>query len=140
MVRAVSLARLLVVLALLGACEPIPAFAGDVVTIGLSLQAEAVARCEARLGPGTAPEAPFTSDGCTAWPDNGWGACCLKHDMDYWAGGSIGDRWRSDARLAGCVGGPVGWVMFVGVRVVGAGFWPHPARWGYGRQYPRIGP
>ena len=37
---------------------------------------------------------PFTSDGCSAFPDGTmadnelWLACCEKHDLAYWQGGS----------------------------------------------------
>lgn len=58
--------------------------------------------------------------------------------MDYWCGGSLLDRLRSDLALARCVGhGPLGGLMFLGVRLGGSFWLPTPWRWGFGYPYPR---
>lgn len=82
---------------------------------------------------------PFTSDGCTLWPDGPWGGCCVAHDYAYWKGGTAKMRKQADKDLRDCVaarGYPViGWVMYVGVRLFGSVYWPVPWRWGYGWRY-----
>lgn len=91
--------------------------------------------CLARRG--RLPPRPFASDGCSLFPDDGWRACCERHDMDYWCGGSPLDRLRSDLALARCVGrGPLGVLMFLGVRLAGSTWIPAPWRWGFGYPYP----
>jgi len=37
------------------------------------------------------------------WPDDGWVACCVEHDIAYWCGGSADDRWRADNELLLCI-------------------------------------
>ena len=98
-----------------------------------SCQAERL--CRARRG--ALPPRPFSTDGCSFFPDDGWRACCERHDMDYWCGGSLLERLRSDLALARCVGhGPVGILMFLGVRLGGSFLLPTPWRWGFGHPYP----
>ena len=90
---------------------------------------------------------PFKSDGCSAFPDGTpkqqdlWLKCCYAHDLDYWMGGSYGQRKASDQRLAQCVaqvGQPaIAKAMLAGVRVGGSPFWPTSFRWGYGWPYFR---
>jgi hypothetical protein len=90
---------------------------------------------------------PFTSDGCSLFPDGTveqqelWLTCCVAHDFDYWQGGSATQRERSDARLKQCVkevGEPIiASMMLAGVRVGGSPYLPTPFRWGYGWPYPR---
>ena len=41
---------------------------------------------------GQDPSYPFTTDGCTLWPDGFWQSCCVEHDMAYWCGGSAEER------------------------------------------------
>lgn len=90
---------------------------------------------------------PFTTDGCTDFPDGVqghedlWLDCCIAHDYAYWKGGSYEDRLRADRELRQCVarvGHPViAQIMLAGVRVGGSPFWPTDFRWGYGWPYGR---
>ncbi len=91
---------------------------------------------------------PFTSDGCSAFPDGTfeqkqlWLSCCKKHDFDYWKGGSYSERLASDEDLKTCVaqtGEPeIALLMLAGVRVGGTPFLPTKFRWGYGWPYPKF--
>ena len=52
---------------------------------------------------------PFTTDGCSAFPEGTlaqnelWIDCCLAHDHAYWKGGSQAERERADLELSACV-------------------------------------
>jgi len=91
---------------------------------------------------------PFTSDGCSAFPDGTfeqkqlWLSCCQRHDFDYWQGGTYQQRFASDKRLKMCViqvGEPaIATLMLAGVRVGGTPYLPTSFRWGYGWGYPRF--
>ena len=86
------------------------------------------------------PPQPFTSDGCSAWPDWKIRDCCVRHDMDYWCGGDPSYRVHSDARFAQCVAEsytyfPSG-IIHTAVRLNGWRYFPVPWRWGYGRPWP----
>ncbi|MDO6487363.1 hypothetical protein Q4503_06600 [Colwellia sp. 6_MG-2023] len=91
---------------------------------------------------------PFTSDGCSAFPDGTfaqkklWLTCCQRHDFDYWQGGTYQQRLASDNRLKMCVtqvGEPtIAALMLAGVRVGGTPYLPTSFRWGYGWSYPRF--
>ncbi|MDX2368398.1 MAG: hypothetical protein QNK36_08345 [Colwellia sp.] len=91
---------------------------------------------------------PFTSDGCSAFPDGTfehktlWLQCCQRHDFDYWQGGTYQQRLASDNRLKMCVsqvGEPtIAALMLAGVRVGGTPYLPTSFRWGYGWRYPRL--
>ena len=91
---------------------------------------------------------PFTSDGCSVFPDGTitqnklWLACCTAHDFAYWKGGTYSDRLDADLLLRDCVaklGKPeIALLMFAGVRAGGTPFLPSTFRWGYGWQYPRF--
>lgn len=91
---------------------------------------------------------PFTSDGCSSFPDgtrnqqNLWLDCCRKHDFDYWKGGTYAQRLDSDKALNVCVsqvGEPeIALLMLAGVRVGGSPFFPTKFRWGYGWPYPKF--
>ena len=91
---------------------------------------------------------PFTSDGCSAFPDGTllqnklWLSCCVSHDYAYWQGGSYAQRQIADEDLKTCVaqlGQPqIAYLMLAGVRVGGSPFWPTTFRWGYGWAYPRF--
>lgn len=105
---------------------------------------------------------PFTTDGCSSFPDGfntgkdnfkQWRHCCVKHDFDYYAGGTKLAKNISDSKLSQCVskalnsdkvtrtdkifGNSMGRIMLDGVKVGGlpkflmfksqAGY-----RWGYG--------
>jgi len=54
--------------------------------------------------------APFTSDGCSSFPDGTlkqqelWLDCCVEHDKAYWLGGDYADRLQADKDLEACVG------------------------------------
>jgi hypothetical protein len=91
--------------------------------------------------------APFSTDGCSLFPDGTpgrselWRKCCVAHDKAYWRGGTDEERKAADLALKKCVadlGEPqVGELMFNGVRVGGAPYLPTAFRWGYGWPYPR---
>jgi hypothetical protein len=102
----------------------------------------AAQRCEAARQP--LPEHPFTTDGCSAWPDDGYRRCCIAHDIRYWCGGSAEARREADAALTACVRGESSRlnarVMWLGVRAGGGRLAPFPWRWGYGHHYPYRSP
>lgn len=100
------------------------------------------------LPPAAAAElAPFTTDGCSAFPDGTleqqslWVECCIRHDLAYWKGGTYAERLAADEALQVCVsevGEPeIAAVMLAGVRVGGSPFYPTTYRWGYGWPWPR---
>jgi hypothetical protein len=86
--------------------------------------------------------APFTSDGCSSFPDGTpvnqslWLDCCVRHDLAYWRGGTYEDRLSADLALEQCVakaGEPeIAKLMLHGVRTGGNPFFLTPYRWGYG--------
>ena len=90
---------------------------------------------------------PFTSDGCSSFPDGTlkqkqlWLNCCQVHDQAYWQGGTSKQRLKADQSLAECVtqvGEPkIAKLMLAGVRVGGSPKWPTSFRWGYGWSFPR---
>lgn len=90
---------------------------------------------------------PFTSDGCSAFPDGTfeqnelWLTCCTEHDRAYWQGGTYSERVLADDRLQQCVaavGEPeIATLMLAGVRVGGTPYLPTKFRWGYGWPYLR---
>ena len=90
---------------------------------------------------------PFTSDGCSAFPDGTfaqkklWLNCCTIHDIAYWQGGTREQRLQADQALRVCVeevGEPeIAALMLAGVRVGGTPYLPTKFRWGYGWPYPR---
>jgi hypothetical protein len=90
---------------------------------------------------------PFTSDGCSVFPDGTfdqkelWLACCTNHDYAYWQGGTYQKRLIADKQLRQCVakvGEPqIASLMLAGVRVGGSPYFPTSFRWGYGWPYPR---
>lgn len=91
--------------------------------------------------------APFTSDGCSAFPDGTyeqkqmWLSCCEAHDFAYWKGGTYQERLAADLDLQQCVvlvgDSPIASLMLAGVRVGGTPYLPSKFRWGYGWPYPR---
>ena len=91
--------------------------------------------------------APFTTDGCSRFPDGTsskptlWLACCTVHDIAYWQGGTAEQRLQADRVLKQCVnavGEPtIASLMFAGVRVGGSPYLPTAFRWGYGWPYGR---
>ena len=52
---------------------------------------------------------PFTSDGCSSFPDGKpenpalWLDCCIRHDIAYWKGGTEQERLDADLALEQCV-------------------------------------
>lgn len=71
---------------------------------------------------------PFTTDGCTNWPDGLWLPCCTTHDYYYQYGIALEiKRKEADKRLRRCVadmGYPmVAWIMYAGVRTFGGLLW-----------------
>jgi hypothetical protein len=96
---------------------------------------------------GTRPIRPFTTDGCSRFPDGTpgendlWQSCCVEHDVAYWQGGTRRDRKRADQKLEACVeevrNPALARVMYRGVRAGGAPWWPASYRWGYGWRYGR---
>lgn len=91
---------------------------------------------------------PFTSDGCSAFPDGTlfqkelWLNCCRTHDYAYWKGGTYQQRLDADKELDVCVSkvgeDVIAKVMLAGVRVGGSPYFPTSFRWGYGWQYPKL--
>lgn len=91
--------------------------------------------------------APFTSDGCSAFPDGTlaintlWLSCCTAHDIAYWRGGTYQERLDADKELRQCVAQTgqekIATLMLAGVRVGGTPFLPTTFRWGYGWSYLR---
>lgn len=90
---------------------------------------------------------PFTSDGCSAFPDGTpaqqtlWLQCCRHHDYSYWKGGTRDERLQADQDLRTCVsqvGEPaIAALMLAGVRIGGTPYLPTRFRWGYGWPWPR---
>jgi len=94
---------------------------------------------------------PFTTDGCSGgmsllWRKvighpPPWEDLCVEHDRAYHVGGHTSLRRRADRVLAQGIadcGHPVWAVLvYVGVRLGGAGLLPTPWRWGYGWRWPR---
>ncbi len=91
---------------------------------------------------------PFTSDGCSGFPDGTfehrdlWHKCCTAHDYAYWKGGSYQERLDADNELRSCVSSvgeeKIAKLMLAGVRVGGSPFFPTSFRWGYGWSYPKL--
>ena len=86
---------------------------------------------------------PFTSDGCSKFPDGPilanntkWRHCCVAHDIDYWHGGTAFERFLSDSRLKTCVAKTgaeiIANLMFLGIRVGGYANFSTSWHWGYG--------
>lgn len=90
---------------------------------------------------------PFSSDGCSVFPDGTreqrqlWLQCCTAHDKSYWRGGTAAERQQADEELRVCVAGvgapAIAALMLTGVRVGGSPYFPTRFRWGYGWPYPR---
>lgn len=86
---------------------------------------------------------PFTSDGCSSFPDgiplveaNKWQMCCVQHDIAYWQGGTAEQRKMADQELSACVEqtgeSGIAFAMYLGVRMGGYVGLPTSWRWGYG--------
>lgn len=132
---------LLAVVATVFGCTPTQSTIGGYTTEELAKVAqEAWNDCEGRRGAANAPSNPFTTDGCSFWPDCTWQKCCVDHDKWYWCGGSAEDRAKADAALRDCVAresANMRNIIWVGVRLGGTPWLPLPWRWGYGWPWPR---
>lgn len=91
---------------------------------------------------------PFTSDGCSLFPDDGvisqhdWCECCFVHDVSYWKGGTKEQRRLADEELKACVlrkteNEALANLMYSGVRFGGSPYFYNWYRWGYGWPYKR---
>ncbi len=108
----------------------------------------AMSSCVGARPSGSKGLVPFTSDGCSLFPDgtladrDKWCDCCQTHDLAYWQGGSADDRVRADEDLRSCVQARTGdadlaQTIYLGVRVGGHPVYPTWYRWGYGWPYGR---
>lgn len=91
---------------------------------------------------------PFTSDGCSLFPDRSpiderdWRDCCVQHDIAYWQGGTAEMRKDADIVLRQCVleksgDATLAELMYNGVRLGGGPYFPNWYRWGYGWPFDR---
>ena len=91
---------------------------------------------------------PFSSDGCSLFPDGSpidatdWCDCCYVHDIAYWKGGTAEERETADRALERCVAQKTGdenlaRVMYEGVKFGGSPYFYNWYRWGYGWSYDR---
>ncbi|MFT5506115.1 MAG: hypothetical protein ACI845_002414 [Gammaproteobacteria bacterium] len=77
---------------------------------------------------------PFTSDGCSAFPDGTlkytklWLQCCTAHDYAYWKGGTHDERKNADIDFKNCVSAvgkkEIAILMLAGVRVGSSPYFP----------------
>jgi len=91
---------------------------------------------------------PFTSDGCSGFPNGTWSNknlwldCCTAHDLAYWQGGTHQQRVDADIQLKQCVQDigetAVSYLMLFGVSIGGSPIFPSSFRWGYGWPYQRF--
>ena len=104
--------------------------------------------CLGHRPPHTVGLVPFTSDGCTLFPDgtvkdrDKWCDCCQTHDLSYWQGGSEDERQQADAALRDCVlarthDPKLAKTIYLGARAGGHPAFPTWYRWGYGWPYGR---
>ena len=84
---------------------------------------------------------PFSSDGCSLFPDGTWSHCCYTHDLTYWKGGTSAQRQEADLVLRQCVEqtghSTTASLMYHGVRLFGSAYTPAWFRWGFGWPYGR---
>jgi hypothetical protein len=88
---------------------------------------------------------PFSSDGCSQFPDSVVGMdyedCCREHDHAYWKGGTFEQKEEADENLGACVGekafGVLGTSMKMGVGIGGSAYLPTTWKWGYGWKISR---
>ena len=102
----------------------------------------------ASSGTGREQLRPFTTDGCSLFPDGNtdnpqlWHDCCVRHDVAYWKGGVSAERKAADAALQRCVAETsqneaLAGLMYCGVRIGGVPWLPTSYRWAYGWPYGR---
>jgi len=109
--------------------------------------------CSSNEEPGPNTLKPFSSDGCSLFPDSlaiarhDWCDCCFQHDIAYWRGGTEVQREEADLQLRQCVidktdNRALSTLMYEGVRLGGSPFFHTWYRWGYGwtkdRQYQSL--
>jgi hypothetical protein len=103
------------------------------------LRQYAESQCTNATGEARLPPFPFTTDGCSLWPDGAWQECCVVHDVSYWCGGPS-TRIEADRQLRACVaewsGSLKPILMYAGIRLGGNRWLPFPWRWGYGYWWP----
>ena len=97
---------------------------------------------------GTNALAPFTTDGCSLFPNgtiedtDRWLDCCVEHDIAYWKGGTEQERLEADIRLRECIlqktgDGNLAKFIYDSVRTWGGPVFPNWYRWAYGWPYGR---
>jgi len=105
-----------------------------------ALEQRAADACNQAGHPGGVPARPVVTDGCSAFLDGDWAACCVEHDIPYWCGGTRAARAEADEKLRACVAArrspTLAFAMKLGVRVGGHPWWPTYWRFGYGRDWP----
>lgn len=99
--------------------------------------------CDSQLMPHgiqAAPPRECRVDGCTLAPSLDFLHCCDEHDIRYWAGGTIDERFEADRDLRKCMAaadhGALANLYYLGVRFGGTPYLPTPWRWGFGWDYP----
>jgi hypothetical protein len=106
-----------------------------------------IAACHSS-GNNDAELSPFTSDGCSLFPDSSiitkkdWCKCCFQHDLAYWQGGTERQREHADLVLKQCVlqrtgDAALAKIIYDGVRFGGSPYFYNWYRWGYGWTYER---
>lgn len=113
---------------------------------GQEFSAEEIAQvanetCAIEPGPATEIH-PFTTDGCSMWPDGSWRECCIEHDIQYWCASSDPSRKQADRRLRQCAreksNGVNAFLIWLGTRLGGPHWLPFPWRWGYGYSWLQL--
>ena len=79
--------------------------------------------CEGNPSECSGPEP--SPDGCSCLPNGDWKRCCDLHDLCYFAGGSDWDRRKCDLALRDCIGGALGDIGYVLVRIWGGSHFCH---------------
>ena len=133
--------------ALLCACTPLrsklppPYILDDREFSAQELQSYATDYCAAAVAHTNGvemPPNPFTTDGCSAWPESRVQSCCLKHDVAYWCG--VGNRREIDESFRRCAAKKssrtYARIAYAGVRIGGGRLVPFPWRFGYGHRWP----
>lgn len=94
-----------------------------------------------KLHASTAPSYPFHTDGCSMAPDDGVKCCCVKHDIEYWQGGTSDERKEADKEFKQCMikeGHPYrANIYYATVSILGTPYLPTCWRWGFGWDYGR---
>lgn len=121
-------------------------------SLGMALPALLIAltlsACIGQHPPQGTELAPFSSDGCSLFPDgprqdrSRWCDCCQEHDLAYWQGGSSEERTLADTTLRDCVltktsNPQLAETIYLGARAGGHPAFPTWYRWGYGWAYGR---